>query len=137
MRLFADEPALDAVVTWAKRLTKLLRRRAVESLDDVLAAAAGTLFAGSRRAYVAIRHDQCRARDAMDNQSGRRADQPHQDAEAQNVWSGWVRAAPRTNPFCYLRSPAARGLRENQNAGANDSQPFGSSNCLSLVVPTR
>jgi hypothetical protein len=32
MCLFADKPALDAAVTWAKRLTKLLRRRAVESL---------------------------------------------------------------------------------------------------------
>jgi hypothetical protein len=42
LRLFADKPALEAAVTWAKRLTKLLRRKAVESLDDVLAAAAGS-----------------------------------------------------------------------------------------------
>jgi transposase len=54
LRLFADEPALDAAVTWAKRLTKLLRRRAVESLDDVLAAAAGTLFA---RFAASLRRD--------------------------------------------------------------------------------
>jgi transposase len=54
LRLFADEPALDAAVTWAKRLTKLLRRRVVESLDDVLAAAAGTLFA---RFAASLRRD--------------------------------------------------------------------------------
>jgi transposase len=52
--LLAEEPALDAAVTWAKRLNKLLRRRAVESLDDVLAAAAGTLFA---RFAASLRHD--------------------------------------------------------------------------------
>jgi transposase len=38
------EPALDVAVTWAKRLNKLLQRRAVDNLDEVLAAAAGTLF---------------------------------------------------------------------------------------------
>jgi hypothetical protein len=38
------EPALDAAATWAKRLNKLLQRRAVDNLDEVLAAAAGTLF---------------------------------------------------------------------------------------------
>jgi transposase len=43
--LLAEEPALDAAVTWARRLNKLLRRKTVESLDDVLAAAVGTLFA--------------------------------------------------------------------------------------------
>ena len=57
-RLLADEPALDSAVTWAKQLNKLLRKRAVESLDDVLAAAGGTLlarFAASlRRNFDAI-----------------------------------------------------------------------------------
>lgn len=43
--LLDAEPALDTAVTWAKRLNKLLRRRTVESLDDALAAATGTLFA--------------------------------------------------------------------------------------------
>ena len=43
--LLAAEPALNAAVAWARRLGRLLRRRAVESLDEVLAAAAGTLFA--------------------------------------------------------------------------------------------
>jgi transposase len=52
--LLAEEPALDAAVTWAKRLNKLLRRRAVESLDDVLAAAADTLFA---RFAASLRRD--------------------------------------------------------------------------------
>jgi transposase len=52
--LLAEEPALDAAITWAKRLNKLLRRRAVESLDDVLAAAAGTLFA---RFAASLRRD--------------------------------------------------------------------------------
>lgn len=36
--------ALDVAVAWAKRLNRLLRRRAVESLDEVLAAAPGRLF---------------------------------------------------------------------------------------------
>ena len=53
-RLLADEPALDAAVTWAKRLNKLLRKRAVESLDDVLPAAGGTLFA---RFAASLRRD--------------------------------------------------------------------------------
>ena len=43
--LLSAEPALDAAVTWAKRLNRLLRRRTTESLDEVLAAATGTLFA--------------------------------------------------------------------------------------------
>ena len=52
--LLAEEPALDAAITWAKRLNKLLRRRAVESLDDVLTAAGGTLFA---RFAASLRRD--------------------------------------------------------------------------------
>ena len=43
--LLTEEPALGAAVTWARRLNKLLRRKTVENLDDVLAAAVGTLFA--------------------------------------------------------------------------------------------
>ena len=58
-RLLADEPDLCAAVTWAKRLTKLLRQKATESFDDVLTAGAGTLlgrFAASlRRDYEAIK----------------------------------------------------------------------------------
>jgi transposase len=57
-RLLDDEPALGVAVTWAKRLNKLLRRRVVDDLDDVLFAAAGTLlskFAASlRRDFDAI-----------------------------------------------------------------------------------
>jgi transposase len=52
--LLAAEPALDAAISWAKRLNKLLRRRAVESLDDVLTAVAGTLFA---RFAASLRRD--------------------------------------------------------------------------------
>jgi transposase len=52
--LLAAEPALDAAISWAKRMNKLLRRRAVESLDDVLTAAAGTLFA---RFAASLRRD--------------------------------------------------------------------------------
>jgi hypothetical protein len=43
-----------AAVTCAKRLTKLLRRRAVEGLDDVVAAAAPNLFARLAAACVVI-----------------------------------------------------------------------------------
>ena len=43
--LLAAEPALNAAVAWARRLNRLLRCRAVESLDEVLVAATGTLFA--------------------------------------------------------------------------------------------
>ena len=43
--LLSAEPALDVVVTWARRLGRLLRRRTAEGLDEVLAAATGTLFA--------------------------------------------------------------------------------------------
>ena len=57
-RLLSDEPQLDAAISWAKRLNKLLRRRTNESLDDVLAAAAHTLFgrfaASLRRDFDAI-----------------------------------------------------------------------------------
>ena len=52
--LLTEEPALDVAVTWAKRLKKLLRRRTVESLDEVLAAATGTLFA---RFAASLRRD--------------------------------------------------------------------------------
>jgi transposase len=52
--LLGEEPALDAAITWAKRLNKLLRRRTIESLDDVLAAAVGTLFA---RFAASLRRD--------------------------------------------------------------------------------
>ncbi len=52
--LLAAEPALAAAVTWAKRLNKLLRRRSVESLDEVLAAATDTLFA---RYAASLRRD--------------------------------------------------------------------------------
>ena len=57
-KLSADQPELGAAVTWAKRLTRMLRQNAIESLDDVLTAGAGTLlckFAVSlRRDYDAI-----------------------------------------------------------------------------------
>ena len=52
--LLNDEPALDVAVIWAKRLRKLLRRRIVETLDEVLAAATGTLFA---RFAASLRRD--------------------------------------------------------------------------------
>nr|WP_284948287.1 ISL3 family transposase [Acidisoma sp. PAMC 29798] len=56
--LLAEEPALAAAVTWAKRLNRLLRRRTAESLNQVLAAASGTLFArfaaSMRRDFDAI-----------------------------------------------------------------------------------
>lgn len=56
--LLTNEPALDVAVTWAKRMNRLLRHRAVESLDEVLAAASGTLFdrfaASLRRDFAAI-----------------------------------------------------------------------------------
>jgi transposase len=57
-RLLADELDLDVAVGWARRLNKLLRRRAVDSLDEVLTAAANTLFgrfaASLRRDFDAI-----------------------------------------------------------------------------------
>jgi transposase len=57
-RLFSDEPQLDVAISWAKRLNKLLRRRTVDSLDDVLKSAAHTLFgrfaASLRRDFDAI-----------------------------------------------------------------------------------
>ncbi|MGI4800657.1 MAG: ISL3 family transposase [Janthinobacterium lividum] len=52
--LLAAEPALNVAVAWAKRLNRLLRRRATESLDEVLAAATGTLFA---RFAASLRRD--------------------------------------------------------------------------------
>ncbi len=52
--LLGAEPALDVAVTWARRLNKLLRRRASESLEEVLAAATGTLFA---RFAASLRRD--------------------------------------------------------------------------------
>lgn len=52
--LLAAEPALNIAVAWARRLNKLLRRRAVDSLDEVLAAATGTLFA---RFAASLRRD--------------------------------------------------------------------------------
>lgn len=56
--LLEAEPALDTAVNWAKRLNKLLQRRAPDDLDEVLAAAAGTLFgkfaASLRRDFEAI-----------------------------------------------------------------------------------
>lgn len=57
-RLLEDAPALGVAIEWAKRLTKLLRRRADDDLNDVLDAASGTLltkFAASlRRDFDAI-----------------------------------------------------------------------------------
>ncbi len=52
--LLGAEPALDVAVTWARRMNKLLRRRAAESLDEVLAAATSTLFA---RFAASLRRD--------------------------------------------------------------------------------
>ena len=52
--LLSTEPALDAAVAWARRLNRLLRRKATESLDEVLAAATGTLFA---RFAASLRRD--------------------------------------------------------------------------------
>ena len=52
--LLAEEPALGVAVTWPKRLNKLLRHNAVDSLADVLAAGAGTLFA---RFAASLRRD--------------------------------------------------------------------------------
>ena len=53
-RLLSDEPQLDAAISWAKRLNNLLRRRTVDSLDSVLAAAADTLFG---RFAISLRRD--------------------------------------------------------------------------------
>lgn len=57
-RLVGDEPGLGIALDWARRLNALLRRKAVQKLDDVLNAAAGTMFdrfaAGLRRDFDAI-----------------------------------------------------------------------------------
>ncbi len=57
-QLLGDEPGLCIALEWAKRLNALLRRKAVEKLDDVLTAAAGTMLgrfaAGLRRDFDAI-----------------------------------------------------------------------------------
>lgn len=53
-RLLADQPELGAAVTWAKRLSRLLRQKATDSLEDVLAAGAGTLL---RRFATSLRRD--------------------------------------------------------------------------------
>ncbi len=52
--LLIEQPALKAAVTWAKRLNRLLQRKVDESLDAVLTAAAGTLFA---RFAASLRRD--------------------------------------------------------------------------------
>jgi hypothetical protein len=53
-QLLDAEPALGVAVTWAKRLNELLQRRAIDNLDEVLEAAAGTLFANFA---VSLRRD--------------------------------------------------------------------------------
>ena len=45
-RLLADAPKLAEAVTMAKRLHRVLRKKDGETLDEVLAAAVGTLLAG-------------------------------------------------------------------------------------------
>ena len=121
--LLAEEPALDAAITWAKRLNKLLRRRAVESLDDVLTAAGGTLFA---RFAASLRRDFDAISAALvtpwTTSPVEGQIQPPQDAEAHHVRAGWVRAAPRASAESDVSMPATRGLRESQNAGATDSR---------------
>lgn len=52
--LLDAEPALDTAVNWAKRLNKLLQRRAPDDLDEVLAAAAGKFAASLRRDFEAV-----------------------------------------------------------------------------------
>ena len=52
--LLAAEPALHVAVSWARRMNRLLCRRAADSLDEVLAAATGTLFA---RFAASLRRD--------------------------------------------------------------------------------
>ncbi len=57
-RLLDAEPGLGIAIEWAKRLNALLRRKVAEKLDDVLAAATGTMLgrfaAGLRRDFGAI-----------------------------------------------------------------------------------
>ncbi len=43
--LLAAELALHAAVSWARRMNRLFRRRAAESLNKVLATVTGALFA--------------------------------------------------------------------------------------------
>jgi transposase len=58
IRLFEDEPALGAAITWAMRFNALLRRKAAGALDEILDAADGTMLArfaaGLRRDFEAI-----------------------------------------------------------------------------------
>ena len=58
VRLFEDEPALGAAITWAKRLNAILRRQMTADLDELLIAADGILLArfaaGLRRDFAAI-----------------------------------------------------------------------------------
>ena len=57
-RLLADKPALDTTISWAIKLKALLMHRVIGNLDDILAAADGTLLArfaeGLRRDFNAV-----------------------------------------------------------------------------------
>lgn len=57
-RLLHDEPGLGIAMDWARRLNAMLRHKAVEKLDDVLIAGAGTMLnkfaTGLRRDFDAI-----------------------------------------------------------------------------------
>jgi transposase len=59
IRLLEDVPALSAAIAWAKRLNALLRRKTDGDLDQILAAADGTMLArfaaGLRRDFEAIK----------------------------------------------------------------------------------
>ena len=57
-QLLHDEAGLGMAIEWAKRLNAMFRHKAVEKLDDVLTAGAGTMLArfatGLRRDFDAI-----------------------------------------------------------------------------------
>jgi transposase len=58
IRLLADEPALSVAIAWAQKFNALLRRKMAADLDQLLAAADGTMLArfaaGLRRDFEAI-----------------------------------------------------------------------------------
>ena len=96
VQLLADEPALDATISWAAQLNALLRRKVI----------------GSRR-----NPRRRRRHHTLDRQSGGGTDQSPEDAQADNVW-------PRRHPT-PSRSRAERRItrRQHANCGRTSFSP--------------
>ena len=126
VQLLTDAPDLAKAVAAAKNLRRVLRRDSGEGLEAALATAASIPPRLRLRPAPRRRRGAGSTRASLDDQPGRRPDQPPQDDQADHVRPSRLRSSPRPRPPCRLIPKWAPKSRVISDGSHGSPQPSGS-----------